>query len=237
MKYSISILYLFFVLNLIAQDTSPSFVTIEFQYGLNENATTLDEIAQPFLDKGLAKNVGLNFSYLYETKKGRLWEFSAASGKIDYSFNLPNLIYEFNYTYNEDCCVSFPSYLYLNLGANYLLQLINREKIRTLIGIGVGLNIDISTTDGGFTINNRRYWSYFENKRGPAIFPNIDLSGRFIYNISDNFMITSNLAFIYAPFYDLDLTYFINSRDGMYEGLFHQKLLGATLSLGVGFSF
>jgi len=219
-----------------SQEDKFSIVTIEFQYGLNAKATTTDEIAQPFLNKRIGKNVGLNFSCFYETKKRRLWEFSGTFGTISHSFSLVNLQYEFDRTYDEDCCVYMPSYIYANIGASRLFKLVDKKKIKTLIGLGLGLNIDISTSGGSFTIGNRRYWDYYDNKRGPALFPNIDLSTRFIYKLTDNFMITSNLAFLYAPFYELDLTYFINSRDGMFEGFFQQKLLGATLSIGIGLS-
>jgi len=231
-------LLLLFILPFLAfaQEENRSLLILEFQYGLNANATTPDEIAQPFLNKAPARNMSFNFGYLYQTKKGKLWEFSAAAGMLAHSFSLSNLQYEFDYSHDDDCCVYFPSYSYLNLGTSYLLKAVDRKKIKTLIGLGVGLNIDIATMDGGFTINNRRYWSYYDNKNGPAIFPNIDLSTRFIYHLTDNFMVTSNLGFQYAPFYELDLTYFINSRDGSFEGLFHQKLLGVNLSLGIGYN-
>jgi hypothetical protein len=78
------------------------------------------------------------------------------------------------------------------------------------------------------------YWSSADNKRGPAIFPSVDLSARLIYHLTDKFLVTANVALIHAPFYALDYTYVINSRDGVFTGLFYQKLSSAVLRIGLG---
>ena len=141
------------------------------------------------------------------------------------------------YTYNDDCCSRMIGFNTYTGGLKYGLPFYKTDKLELLGTIGVGLNVDIATTAGTITYEGRRLWSHADNKRGPAIFPSFDLSTRLIYHLNDEFLVTTNLSIIHAPFYALDYTYVINSRDGTFDGLFYQKLSSITLGVGLGMKF
>ncbi len=232
-KYLAVLFFLVLYFLSFTQDKLPSKMIIEGYYALNQNAYSNDAIAQAFLDKGLGTNIGFSGSQLMSTKKAKLWEVYFAAGFLDYSVSPSNLKYEFDFIYDEDCCLRMPSALYMiSLGGNYLIEYIKAEKFKAFVGLGVGVNIDISTTKGTYRVGNRFYWDATD-KPLPVVLPTVNVSSRFIYSFTDNFALTSKLNFQNAPLNDLDFNYYINSRDGIFEGEFHQRILALQLSIGV----
>ena len=235
MKLNILVILIFMSQPLLSQDDDKKLFTLEYHDGLNTNAYTFDDIAKPFLDEGLVRNYGFDLGWIIPIKKGRILHFSGSINLIELVVSPSNLIYELGYTYNDDCCYRMIGFNTYTGGIKYGLPFHKTDKLEILGTIGIGLNIDIATTAGTITYEgSRRLWSHADNKRGPAIFPSFDLSTRLIYHINDEFLITTNLSLTHAPFYALDYTYVINSRDGVFSGLFYQKLSSITLGIGLG---
>ncbi|NJN78293.1 MAG: hypothetical protein HC803_08175 [Saprospiraceae bacterium] len=219
---------------LLSQSNDQMLFTLEYHYGINSNAYTFDDVAKPFLDEGLGTNRGLDMNIFLFTKREHLIQFSGNINTINFVLSPSNLIYEFGYSYNDDCCWQVTGFYAFTGGVKYLLPFYKTDKLEFLGGIGANINIDIGTTAVSDTYEGRVLWSSADNKRGPAIFPSVDLSTRLIYFMTDKFLVTANASLIHAPFYALDYTYVINSRDGMFTGLFYQKLSSAVLGIGLG---
>lgn len=234
MKLTVLLILVLATQDLWSQGGDKKLFTLEYHGGLNANAYTFDDIAKPFLDEGLGRNHGIDISWIVPTKKGRVFQYSGSMSYISLVTSPTNLKYEFGYTYNDDCCLRLPGFYTYTGGIKYGLPFHRTDKLEILGVLGAGLNIDIATTEGSVTYGGRRFWAYSDNKRGPAIFPSFDLSTRLIYHLNHNFIATASLSLIHAPFYSLDYTYVINSRDGTFIGLIHQELLSATLGLGLG---
>jgi hypothetical protein len=234
MKLTILVILVLATQDLLSQVGDKKLFTLEYHGGFNANAYTFDDIAKPFLDEGLGRYHSIDINWIVPTRKGRVLQFSGSMRYISLVTSPSNLKYEFGYTYNDDCCLRLPGFFTYTGGIKYGLPIYRTEKLEILGALGAGLNIDIATTEGVVAYEGRRLWVHSDNKRGPAIFPSFDLSTRLIYHLNDNFLVTASLSLIHAPFYSLDYTYVINSRDGTFVGLFHQKLSSATLGLGLG---
>lgn len=219
---------------LFSQNKVEKLFTLEYHYGINSNAYTFDDIAKPFLDEGLGRNYGFDINFFLLTKKEHLIQFSGNISTINFATSPSNLGYEFGYNYDDDCCMRLVGFYPFTGGVKYLLPFYKTDKLEILAGIGANVNIDIGTTQGWLAYEGRLLWSNADNKKGPAIFPSLDLSTRLIYHLTDKFLVTANLSLIHAPFYALDYTYVINSRDGVFTGLFYQKLSSAVLGIGLG---
>jgi hypothetical protein len=234
MKFNVLILLLLLTNSSIAQENDEILFTLEYHYGINANAFASDDIAEPFLDEGLGRNFGLDMNFIFSTKKGRMFQFSTSANIINLVVSPSNLMYEFGYDYDDDCCLRLSGFYALTSGIKYVFPFHETDKLKILGAVGANLNLDIATTEGWVAYEYRRLWYHTDNKRGPAIFPSFDLSTRLIYHLTDNFLVTTNLSFVHAPFYDLDYNYVISSRDGVSEGLFHQKLSSVVLGIGLG---
>jgi hypothetical protein len=231
MKINLFAILILFTQPLLSQSNNQMLLTLEYHYGINSNAYTFDDVAKPFLDDGLGRNRGLDMNLFFTTKREHLIQFSGNINTINFKLTPSNLIYEFGFSYNDDYMQAIGFYAFTG-GVKYLLPFYKTNKLEFLGGIGANINIDIGTTAVGYGLT--RYWSSADNKRGPAIFPSVDLSTRLIYFMTDKFLVTANASLIHAPFYALDYTYVINSRDGMFTGLFYQKLSSAVLGIGIG---
>lgn len=234
MKYRLLILVVFLTNSLIAQEKNKILFTLEYHYGFNANAKALDDIAAPFLDEGLGRNFGIDMNFIFSTKKGHLLQVSGSANIINLVVSPTNLIYEFGYDYNDDCCLRLPGFYALSGGIKYVYPFYKKNKLEILGAAGANLNLDISTTAGSITYENRRLWSHADGKTGPVIFASFDLSTRLVYHITDRFLFTTNLTFVNSPFYTLDSPYVVNSRDGPFIGTFEQKISSATLGIGLG---
>jgi hypothetical protein len=234
MKFNVFLLFALCNLSLIAQDNDQILFTLEYHYGLNANAYTSDNIAKSFLDEGLGRNFGLDMNFIFSTKKGHLLQFSSSANIINLVISPSNLIYEFGYDYNDDCCIRLPGFYALTGGIKYVYPFYKTDKLEILGATGANLNLDISTTAGSMTYEGRRLWYHADGKKGPVIFPSFDLSTRLIYSITNDFLFTTSLTFVNSPFYTLDSAYVINSRDGVFRGTFHQRISSAVLGIGLG---
>lgn len=234
MKFNLFLLFTLCNLSLIAQDNDQTLLTLEYHYGINANAYTFDAIAKPFLDEGLGRNFGVDMNYIFSTKKRHLLQFSGAVNIVNLVISPSNLIYETGYEPDDECCIRLPGFGTLTGGFKYIYPFYEKNKLEIWGVAGANLNLDIATTLGSMTYGSRRLWTHADNKKGPAIFPSLDLSTRLIYHLTDKFLVTANLSLIHAPFYALDYTYVINSRDGVFTGLFYQKLSSAVLGIGLG---
>jgi hypothetical protein len=234
MKFNLLILFLLLMNSLIAQENDEILFTLEYHYGINANAFASDDIAEPFLDEGLGRNFGLDMNFIFSTKKGRILQFSTSVNTINFVVSPSNLIYEFGYDYDDDCCLRLVGFHTFTGGMKYVFPLYKKNKLEISGAIGANINLDIATTDGWIAYEYRRLWYNEDNKNGPAIFPSFDLSTRLIYHLTDKFLVTTNLSLVHAPFYALDYNYVISSRDGVFEGNFHQKLSSAVLGIGLG---
>ena len=234
MKISLLLILVLITQPLLSQDSKHRLFTLEYHYGINANAYTFDDIAKPFLDEGLGRNYGFDVNFFFLTKKDHLIQFSGNINAIYFVTSPSNLIYEFGYNYDDDCCMRLIGFYPFTGGVKYLYPFYKTDKLELLGGIGANINIDIGTTAGWLTYEGRRLWSNADNKGEPAIFPSFDLSTRLIYYLTDKLLVTTNLSLIHAPFYALDYTYVINSRDGVFSGLFYQKLSSITLGVGLG---
>jgi hypothetical protein len=234
MKYTLLIITLLITGSLAAQKNDDILFTLEYHYGFNANPKAIDDIAAPFLDEGLGRNFGLDMNFIFSTKKGHLLQFSGSANIINFVVSPTNLIYEFGYDYNDDYGLRLPGFYALTGGLKYAYPFYKRNKLEVLGAAGANLNLDISTTAGWITYENRRLWSHVDGKTGPAIFLSFDLSTRVVYHITNRFSFTTNLTFANSPFYTLDSPYVVNSRDGQFTGTFEQKISSATLGIGLG---
>ena len=235
MKFKFLLLFILLTTSLVAQNEErQAFLTLEYHHGINANAYTFDEAAEPFLDEGIARNLGMDMNFIIPFKKRSILQFSASWSVINHIISPPNLIYEFDISFDDDCCLKGTSFLAFTGGVKYGLRLYEDEKLEILGAVGLNLNMDIYTTFINVTFGSRRYWSSFDNKTAPALFGSVDLSTRLNYHLTKKLIVTSSISFVHTPFYALDFTYTINSRDGIFTGLYYQRLSSVVLSVGLG---
>ena len=201
MKISLLLLILVLITQpLLSQNNKHKLFTLEYHYGINANAYTFDDIAKPFLDEGLGRNYGFDINFFLLTKKEHLIQFSGNISTINFATSPSNLIYEFGYNYDDDCCMRLVGFYPFTGGIKYLFPFYETDKLKVLGGIGANINVDIGTTAGWLTYEGRRLWSNADNKRSPAIFPSFDLSTRLIYHLTDKFLVTSNISLTISVF-------------------------------------
>ncbi len=217
-----------------AQNTSQIVLIVGPHFGLNTNAYTDDAVAKPFLDEGFGLNKGIDISFNLYTKKNRIFQFSYSHSFLNHSISPSNLMYEFGYDYDNDCCLRIGSGQLMTTGVGYLFRLYDVRKVKVLSGLGISLNLDMSTSSGGINIQGRDFWSEVNTKTNSIVFPSYNFSTQIIYNLTKKYLITANLSFVQAPFSDLDFEYTISSKDGIYNGLFHQKLSSLNVGIGLG---
>ena len=235
MKYYCSITLMMFSCFLVGQeDINRNELIVGYHLGRNANAYTFDDIAKPFLDEGLGNYQGLDLDYIFYTKRNRILDFSYSFSFLNHSISPSNLVYEFGYNYDDDCCLKIGSALLMQGAVKFLLVFYDRNKIKLLGGAGIGLILDISSVSGGITYEGREIWSEYDTKKGPVILPSYDISTQLNYNLTKDYLLNVNLSFIHTPFNDLDFEYTILSRDGIFRGSFYQKLSSVTLSIGLG---
>lgn len=233
MNLNILTLFLLLTSSLVAQEKHKTRLSLEGHYGFNANAYTSYDIAQPFLDEGFGRNYGLDVNFIFPIKT-HLFQISGSSNVISLALSPANLIYEFEYDYDNECCYQLTNFYTYTGGLKYVYPFYKTDKLEVLGAVGANINFDIYVTGGWATYEDRRLWYQVNKKNETVVFASFDLSTRIIYHTEDRFSLVGSLTFVNAPFYTLDSEYLIDSRKGVFSGEFHQKLSSFVIGLGLG---